>query len=113
MTLEKLANEIMAECEKNNEPVTFNEAFEMAKMEINNKEITRYEKSDSPRKRAIKVRKVDENKKRLLMDIKVLLEGLKAKIIEIKTETEIEFIFNKEIYTLKLIKHRPKKEDSK
>lgn len=110
MILEKLANEIMIECEKNNELVTFDEALEMAKMEMGNKEITHYEKSENPRKKAIKVRKIDENKKHLLSCIKVLLEGLKAKIIEVKTETEIEFIFNNEIYTLKLIKHRPKKE---
>lgn len=114
MTREKLALLIMKECEKDGEPVTKEEALEMAEMEIKaNKDVKRYEKSDKPRKKSTRERKVDNTKKRLLNNCKVLLEGLGAVITEIKTETEINFNFNDENYTLKLIKHRPKKGDIK
>ena len=106
-----LAEKIMAECEKDGEPITKDEALEMARMELKANDIHRYEKSDKPRKKAKVVRKIDEDKKHLLACIKVLLEGMKAKIIEVKTETEIEFSFKGNLYTLKLIKHRPNKED--
>ena len=43
--LETLANEIMDECEKANEPVTLEEALNMARMELNEKQNRRYEKS--------------------------------------------------------------------
>ena len=109
-SLEKLAKEIMIECEKDGEPVTPEEAMEMAVMEAKSKEITRYEKSDKPRKKSTKVRKVDETKKHILQCVRVLLEGLGANIAEIKTETEITFSFNEEEYSLRLVKHRPKKD---
>ena len=109
-TLEKLAKEIMAECEREGEPVTIEEATEMAEMEVKSKEISRYEKSNKPRKQTTKVRKVDETKKRILTDCRILLEGLGATIIEVKTETEITFSFDGEEYGFKLVKHRSKKD---
>lgn len=105
-----LIKRIMEECEKNGEPVTKEEAEEMAEMEMKANNIKRYEQSDKPRKVKTKKRKIDDTKGHLLMCCKVLLEGLSATILSIKTETEINFIFNQEEYTLKLIKHRPKKE---
>lgn len=110
MDKEKLITAIMKECEKDGEPVTREEAEEMAEMEIKANGIKHYEKSDKPRKAAKKERKVDTPKKRLLMDCKVLLEGLGAEILGVKTETEVTFTFEGEEYSLKLIKHRPKKE---
>lgn len=68
-----------------------------------------YEKSDTPRKKTTRERKVDEEKKHLISCIKVLLEGLGANISNVKNEAEISFIFGKNDYTLKLIKHRPPK----
>lgn len=68
-----------------------------------------YEKSDTPRKKTTRERKVDEEKKHLISCIKVLLEGLGASISNVKNEAEISFIFGKNDYTLKLIKHRPPK----
>lgn len=109
MTKEKLIEKIMRECEQDGEPVTKEEATEMAEMEIKANGIKRYEKSDAPRKTAKKERKVDTTKKRLLTDCKVLLEGLGAKVLNVKTETEVTFTFEGEEYSLKLIKHRPKK----
>lgn len=110
MDKEKLIARIIKECEQEGEPVTREEAEEMAEWEIKANNIKRYEKSDKPRKTVKKERKVDVTKKRLLMDCKVLLEGLGAEILGMKTETEITFAFEGEEYSLKLIKHRPKKE---
>jgi len=110
MDKEKLIAKIMKECEQDGESVTREEAEEMAEMEIKANSIKRYEKSDKPRKAVKKERKVDAIKKRLLMDCKVLLEGLGAEILGVKTETEVTFTFEGEEYSLKLIKHRPKKE---
>lgn len=109
MTLEKLAEKIMIECEKEGEPVTKQEALEMAEMEIKANGIKRYEKSDKPRKKSIRERKIDETKKRILSAIKVLIDGMGADITNVKTETEITFNFNDEEYSIKIIKHRKKK----
>ena len=109
MTKEKLIEQIMRECEKEGEPVTRAEAEEMAEMEIKAGGLKRYEKSDKPRKPSSRERKVDPTKKRILADCRVLLQGLGADVIGVKTETEITFIFEGEEYSLKLVKHRPKK----
>ena len=73
------------------------------------KTVRRYEKSDATRKKTIKERKVDEEKKRLLDDVRVLLEGLGAEITAVKNEAEISFLFGDNDYSFKLIKHRPPK----
>ena len=64
MTLEKLTAKIMKECEADGEPVTREEAEEMAEMEIKTGNIKRYEKSDAPRKKVTKERKVDNKNER-------------------------------------------------
>lgn len=73
------------------------------------KAVRRYEKSDTTRKKTTKERKVDEEKKRLLADVRVLLEGLGADITAVKNEAEISFLFGGNDYSFKLIKHRPPK----
>ena len=72
------------------------------------KEVKRYEKGDKPRAKAKKERKIDENKKLILDKLHKALETF-VKITNVKTETEISFVYNDEEYTLKLTKHRPKK----
>ena len=99
----------MEECEKDGEPVTREEAEEMAEMEIKAGNIKRYEKSDKPRKKTTKERKVDETKKRVIMAVKVLLEGMNIDITNVKNEAEISFTIADDDYTFKLIKHRKKK----
>ena len=107
---EKLINSIMKEAEADGEPVTREEAEEIAEMEIKaNADVKRYEQSEKPRKKAEKVRKVDEEKKILLQNVKDTLEDLGAKILYIKTETEVTFAYNGNDYTVKLTKHRPPK----
>ena len=107
---EKLVKSIMKEAEADGEPVTREEAEEMAKMEMGAKEIKRYETSDEPKKeRKPKERKVDEEKKNLLALMSGLLEGIGATEMTTKTETEISFALNGNAYSLKLTKHRPPK----
>lgn len=109
---QKLAQEIFAECEKEGEPVTMEEALEMAKMEMSAKEERRYEQSvTKERKPSTKVRKVDEEKLTILTALKETLTSMAGiEITECKTETEIHFSLNGEVeYTLKLVKHRPPK----
>lgn len=82
---------------------------EMKEMERKAKQIKRYEKSDAPRKKTTKERKVDTDKKELLS---LLIEGLTKKyprMVQVKNEAEFSFTFNENSYTVKLIKHRAPK----
>lgn len=83
---------------------------EMEEMERKAKQIRRYEKSDTPRKKTTKERKVDEEKKEIISGFRIFVEGLGGKVTEKKNEAEFSFTFNENSYTVKLIKHRPKKE---
>ena len=107
MNKEKLIARIMKECEQDGEPVTREEAEEMAEMEIKAGSIKRYETSDKPRKPAKKERKVDADKKYLL---NLLISAINQKtcVKNIKTETEFSFEFGEDEYSVKLIKHRKK-----
>lgn len=108
---EKLVNQIMKECEADGEPVTKEEAEEMAKMEMGAKEIKRYEKAENPepKEKKPKPRKVDENKKLLITAIAKCLEDTDISNIVVKNEAEISFTRLGDNYTVKLIKHRPGK----
>lgn len=111
---EKLVNEIMREAEADGEPITREEAEEMARMEIGAKEIKRYEQAEEKKERKPKERKIDEDKKRILTHIKVLIEGMQlnenqVSNVEMKTETELNFELYGNAYTIKLTKHRPNK----
>lgn len=68
-----------------------------------------YTKSDKPRKKSTRERKVDEEKKDILQ---TLIEGYTAKyprMVRVKNEVEFSFRHNGNEYTVKLIKHRPPK----
>lgn len=110
MNKEKLIAEIMKEYPE----LTKEEAEEMAEMEVRDKENRRYEQGEKPRKKADKVRKVDNEKKEILSAIKVLIEGMQlnrgqCEDTALKAETELSFTMYGNSYTLKLIKHRPTK----
>lgn len=103
---EALAKEILIECEKENEPVTFEEALEMADMELSAKEGNRhYETSNKKRKPKKVVKKVDESKAMLLEDIKTVLAARGAEIRYQLNEVEVDFEFDNQIYTVKLTRH--------
>lgn len=109
-TLEQLAEEIYKEALEDGEEVTMDEAREMAEMEIKAKGLKNYTQSEVERKpRAHKPRKVDEEKKFLITEIENVLRQVGAVNTEIKTETEINFSIFGNAYTVKLTKHRPKK----
>lgn len=107
--LEKLAKEIMRDALADGEPVTEEEALEMAKMEMGEKEIKRYEKSDTPRKKAVRERKVDDTKKVFLNAFRVYLEGAGAKVEPLKNETDLHFTYEGANFSVKLTRHRPPK----
>lgn len=109
MNLEKLAVEIFNEYKKDGEPVTMEEAREIAQMEIKSKENGRhYEQKEKKRKSTKpKVRKVDEEKKAILLECKeALLKKYNLEDVTEKTETELNFSLNGNNYCLKLTKHR-------
>lgn len=111
MTKEKLVARIMKECAAEGEPVTKEEAEQMAEWEMKSKAVRENAKSDAQRKPSTRERKVDETKKRILNNCRVLLEGMGAVSAQMKTETEVSFTFEGEEYSLKLVKHRKKEGD--
>lgn len=115
MTKEKLILSIMKEAEADGEPITREEAEEMAEMEIKAKGIKVYEQAEDKKARKPRERKIDEDKLYLLMTIKDcivkdILEPYKRDATTtMKNETELSFAFEGNQYTIKLIKHRPPK----
>ena len=74
------------------------------------KQIKRYEKAEKPKaERKPKERKVDQTKGFILGELHKTLETF-VEITNVKTETEISFVYNDESYTLKLTKHRKGKQ---
>ena len=109
--LEKLISEIMKEAEADGEPVTREEAEEMAKIELSATNIKRHEQSNKKRKEPKpKERKIDPDKKHIFNLVKCLLEGceLNEEIsnLKAKTETELNFEYNNAQYSWRLVKHR-------
>ena len=101
---EKLILQIMKECEADGEPITREEAEEMAEMEIKAKGLKHYEQSEKPRKKPTRERKVDTDKLEILKRVKCLLEDYGY---EVELEKEVALHFGD--YTLKLTRHRPQK----
>ena len=108
--LNRLAEEIFNEVLGTDDEVTMEEALEMAKMEMKSKKLTRYEKSDTPRKKSARERKVDNDKKYLLGHLQTrLLTETDSHDFTVKNEAEFSFTFKSNSYTVKLIKHRAPK----
>lgn len=65
-------------------------------------------KTDKPRKKTERVRKVDEEKKYLL---NLLISAINTEncVDTVKNEAEFSFTFGENSYSVKLIKHRPPK----
>lgn len=114
--LEKLALKIFKECEADGEPVTKEEAMEMAEMEIKAKEIKNYVKGAEAEKKPRKPRevKLDDEKVDFIGCLKTLLGGmvLNGKISNVQIanpQKELTFNIGENEYSLSLIKHRKKK----
>ena len=84
------------------------EAEEMAKMEIGAKNIRRRETSGKRKASAPKPRKIDPDKLKLF-NLLTEAVGDFTDGIKCKNEAEFSFSYNGNAYTVKLIKHRPKK----
>lgn len=82
---------------------------EVDEMTVKAKAVKRYEQADKPRKKAVKERKVDEEKKRLLNFCRIPIEGAGGIVTNVKNEAEFSFTFGNNSYTIKLVKHRPPK----
>lgn len=110
MNKEKLIDEIMREAEKDGEPLTREEAIEIAEMEIKAKSIKNYTQSaETTKERKPKERKVDEDKAMILENLKKGLTILiDSATISIENENKLHFQFNGNHYTVNLIKHRVK-----
>lgn len=115
MTKEELILSIMAEAEKDGEPLTRAEAEEVAEMEIKAKGIKNYTQAEVTKPKAKREPKIDEDKV-------VLIDYLKSGLFIRTTETggisnlevanpqkEITFSYNGSEYSVTLTKHRPKK----
>lgn len=108
-TREELILEIMAQAEKDKEPVTREEAEEMADMEIKANGFKTYEVTEKVKTKKAKVeRKVDNDK---LEIFNLIIPALTDKVENgtLKNEVEYSFTLNGNSYTLKLTKHRPPK----
>lgn len=81
---------------------------EVKEMEKKAKQIKRYEKSDKKRKSTPKERKINPIKKELFT---ILEDALKSATIDYSTvnESELNFRYRDESFTVKLILHRPPK----
>ena len=109
---EKLVNQIMAEAEADGEPVTREEAEEMAKMELGAKEIKNYTQSDKPKKeRKPREKKIDVDKVAIIRTLFECMTDGDYENLTIKNEQkEITFSLHGYEYSLNLVKHRsPKK----
>lgn len=75
------------------------------KMTENAKELRRYEKGKSSRKKVVKERKVDTIKKHLF---DLVINGIAEEVeqIERHNEVSIAFVYNNDNYSLKLTRHR-------
>ena len=109
MDKEKLIIRIMKEFEADGEPITREEAKEIADLEIKAKANgkRRYEQS-KPKNKTVKDRKVDETKKHLF---EIIIASLENEVDNgsLKNEVEYSFDYRNERYTLKLTKHRKAK----
>lgn len=104
--LEKLANQIMKEAEEDGEPVTKEEALEMAEMELKAKD-AKVDKVASATRKPRKATPPDEEKVEIIKKLyDFILTNLDESATIVNVQREITF----GSYSIQLIKHRPKKE---
>ena len=110
MDKEKLINQIMKECEADGEPITREEAEEMAEMEIKAKGIKRYEQSEKPKTKKPREKKIDSDKIAIIKTLFECMTDGDYENLTIKNEQkEITFSLHGCEYSLNLVKHRPPK----
>ena len=104
--LEKLIKNIMAEAEADGEPVTYEEAKEMAEMELKAKGVKRYEQTESTKAKTKRGVKKDAEKIEIIKKINdfLLTNGFEDATI-VNEQREITF----KDFSITLTKHRKKK----
>lgn len=112
MDKEKLIANIMAECAKDGEPITREEAEEMAEMEIKANGIKNYTQATVEKKpRKKREVKKDPTKVELVKNFaNYLLTTSLNDVTIVNEQREITFVLNNETYSIVLTKHRTKKE---
>lgn len=106
--IEALAKKIMKECAEDGEPVSIEEAREMAELELKARGINRTTKEDGKPKKP-KVRKVDTVKAEILSELIETLIDMDATEVFMENEVEVKFKFRDDSYSLRLVRHRAKK----
>ena len=111
MDKEKLITKIMKQCELDGEPVTREEAEEMAEMEIKANAITSYTQKEVEKKpRKPREVKKDPTKVSFMQNLEEWLTNSSVSdIIMVNEQREISFKILDDTYSLVLTKHRPKK----
>ena len=111
MTLEKLAKQIFDECAKEGEPITMEEAQEMAQMEINAKDIKVGARTTEPKaekEKKQRIAQVSAEKQKIFSDIVEFLQ--KDYDICIEKDNKLLKITEKgKIFKLDLVETRQKK----
>ena len=112
MDIEKLAKQIFDECAKDGEPVSMEEALEMAKMEIGAKDIKNYAQSaeNSVKKpKKPKTVKISQNKQELFYKLALFLQN-EYENVEILTENKLfQVKIGSEVFKIDVIQQRNKK----
>lgn len=103
MDKEKLIAQIMADYEKDGEPITREEAEEVADMEIKASATRHYEQSVTARKPVTREKKLDEEKVEIIKKIyEYLLTSGEESAIIVNEQREIQF----RDFSITLTKHR-------
>ena len=112
MTLEKLAKQIFDECAKEGEPITIEEAQEMAQMEINAKDIKIGARATEPKAKKEKKQRITQVSAEKMALFSLIWEGLSnyyedAEIV--KNNKEISIKVGEKSFKIDIIEHRAKK----
>ena len=111
MNKEKLIARIMEECAKDGEPVTREEAEEMAEMEIKSGGVKNYTQSEVEKKpRKKREVKKDETKLSFIDTLAswLVAETAVSNIQIVNAQREVSFEIGQDSYSLVLTKHRKK-----
>ena len=105
---EKLILSIMKSAEADGEPISREEAEEMAEMEIKAKDITEYAQAEKKPRKKREVKK-DATKITLIKRLADFMQEIAADVEVTNDQRTIEFVVMGENYSITLTKHRKKK----
>lgn len=106
---EKLILSIMKSAEADGEPITREEAEEMAEMEIKAKGITEYAQASEKKPRKKREVKKDATKIALIKRLADFMQEIATDVEVTNDQRTIEFVVMGENYSITLTKHRKKK----